>query len=143
MWFRSLALCEGIGSKLNDFWIVTLYNLFTKERTFDEVTGQVVYATALGCFFGGMVLANRNILPAAILHAMINFPSIISKGTKGDDTTPMPTEEGSQLPTLLFFLTLAALGIYMAQQSNKNKVLYRLQHVTLPFSSNMFKKVNL
>lgn len=142
MWFRSLALCEGIGRKLNDFWIVTLYNLFTKERTFDEVTGQVVYATALGCFFGGMVLANRNILPAVILHAMINFPSIISKGTKGDDTTPMPTGEGSQWPTLLFFLAVAALGIYMAQQSDKGKILSRLENVTLPFFSLLFGKSN-
>lgn len=122
------------------FGLLHYINLFTKERTFDEVTGQVVYATALGCFFGGMVLANGNIFPAVILHAMIDFPSIISKGTKGDDTTPMPTEEGNQLHTLLFFLTVAALGIYMAQQSDKGKILSRLENVTLPFFSVVFGK---
>lgn len=124
------------------FGLLHYINLFTKEQTFEDVTGQVIYATAVGCFFGGMVLANRNILPAVILHAMINFPSIISKGTKGDDTTPMPTEEGSQWPTLLFFLAVAALGIYMAQQSDKGKILSRLENVTLPFFSLLFGKSN-
>jgi len=122
------------------FGLLHYINLFTQERTFEEVTGQVIYATTVGCFFGGIVLANRNILPAVILHALIDFPIITSKVLENGDTTPMPEEGGSQLPALLFFLTVAALGIYMAQRSDKGKILSRLDNVTLPFFSVVFGK---
>lgn len=128
------------------FGLLHYINLVTDTRTFEEVTGQVIYATAIGCFLGGMSLANNSILPAIILHATIDFLSDVNghQTARHIDTIslPMPTEEGSQWPTLFFFLTLVALGIYMSQQSDKGKILSRLENVTLPFYSLLFGKRN-
>lgn len=113
------------------FGLIHYLNLFREPDNFSGITSQVIFATAIGVFLGGLLMRTRNILLPVLIHFLVNVGfgkgDLMPEGSEVVTTQVQTgTDWSSLLLTLGFFAFIAFGGIFMIRQTHKTEIMTSL-----------------
>ncbi len=113
------------------FGLMHYLNLFREPGNFLGITSQVVFATSIGIYLGGLLLRTRNIFFPIVIHFLVNVA--FGKGVLRPDQNEVltnapgdPFEWSSFLLTMGIFACIAIGGIYTIRQVDTKKIISTL-----------------
>lgn len=110
------------------FGVLHYLNLFREPDNVSGITSQVIFASSIGIYLGGLLLRTRHIIFPIVIHFLINvaFGKSVLMPEKNDVVTKVietSTDWASLLLTLGIFGFIAAGGVFMVGQVNKEDIL--------------------
>lgn len=117
------------------FGVLHYLNLFREPGNFSGITFQVVFASAIGIYLGGLLLRTRHIIFPIIIHFLVN--AAFGKSELRPENEDLVTEavaSTTDLPSLLTTLGLfgfvAIGGVVMIRMVDRNEILSTLNTKT-------------
>ncbi|MBO3699238.1 CPBP family intramembrane glutamic endopeptidase [Roseivirga sp. E12] len=106
-------------------------NLFREPGNFSGITFQVVFASAIGIFLGGLLLRTRHIIFPIMIHFLVNaaFGKSELRPENEDLVTEAvgsSTDSSSLFVTLGLFVFVAIGGVVMIRKVDRNEILNTL-----------------
>lgn len=113
------------------FGVLHYLNLFREPGNFSGITAQVVFASAIGIYLGGLLLRTRHIIFPIIIHFLVNaaFGKSELRPENQDLVTEVvgsSTDWSSLLVTIGLFAFVAIGGVIMIRTVDQNEILNKL-----------------
>lgn len=141
--FRAIifpALIEGFGNEKRGIYLAAVVssllfgmihyvNLIWQPGNFIGVTSQVIFATAIGLVFCGLLLRLQNIIYVSLFHGLINI-AFGAKQLSGVEETVSSSDDLTLnviIPTLIFYVFIAISGFVMLRLSNREEIFSKLK----------------
>ena len=107
-------------------------NLKKEPDNLIGISHQVLFASCVGLFFGGLLIRTKNIIPVAIIHGLINLsfgPGKLKEYLKMHDFQNLDDKYQilSLIITSVIFLLIGFSGIFMINISNKEEYLSKIE----------------
>lgn len=113
------------------FGVLHYLNLFREPGNFSGITAQVVFASAIGIYLGGLLLRTRHIIFPIIIHFLVN--AAFGKSELMPENEDLVTEVvgsstdwSSLLVTIGLFAFVAIGGVVMIRTVDQNEILSKL-----------------
>jgi membrane protease YdiL (CAAX protease family) len=131
--FKNLKSPILLGAILSGslFGLVHFVNLFNQPGNVAGIVSQAFFALSIGIFFSGLMVRTENIFIPVLIHAMVNFGFGAGELEAVTKEIPEINKEmginwNSIIPTTLFFIFIAAGGVYMIYKCNKDNIMQKL-----------------
>ncbi|MEI7981067.1 MAG: CPBP family intramembrane glutamic endopeptidase [Bacteroidota bacterium] len=111
-------------------------NLKKEPDNLIGISHQVLFASCVGLFFGGLLIRTKNIIPVAFIHGLINLsfgPGKLKEYLKMNDFQNLDDKYQilSLIITSVICLLIGFSGIFMINISNKEEYLSKIEKLNI------------
>jgi uncharacterized protein len=110
------------------FGLIHYVNLLKDPDNFSGVTSQVFFAFSIGVFFAGLFVRVQNIVPVAMVHALINIGFGSGSMSRSVVSHVRPDSDlGDFIVSLVIFSLIVFSGVFMILLSDEKETMERVR----------------